>query len=148
MTAMLDNELRQQIREVFAVLRDRVEILFFGSKKENCQYCEDTYHLLEEITPLSEKLNLHQIDVDEEPDKAKKFHIDKIPGIVIAGIKNDTLVDFGVRFAGIPAGHEFTTLIRDILMVSSGESGLKLQTKEYLASLKSPLIIQVFITPT
>jgi glutaredoxin-like protein len=49
---------------------------------------------------------------------------------------------------GIPAGHEFTSLIRNILMVSSRDSGLSPETRTFLSKLDKPLHMQVFVTPT
>jgi glutaredoxin-like protein len=60
----------------------------------------------------------------------------------------ETPKDYGIRYYGIPAGYEFSTLINDIMMVSRGESGLSAETKAYLAGLTQPLHLQVFVTPT
>jgi alkyl hydroperoxide reductase subunit AhpF len=69
--------------------------------------------------------------------------VDKIPAIAVLGKK-----DYGIRFYGIPAGYEFTTLIEDIMNVSAGESGLSKEAKQAIAQVKTPVTIQVFITPT
>jgi alkyl hydroperoxide reductase subunit AhpF len=53
-----------------------------------------------------------------------------------------------VRYAGIPSGHEFSSLIQDLILVSGRDSGLSEQTREYLAGLKEPVHLQVFVTPT
>jgi glutaredoxin-like protein len=56
--------------------------------------------------------------------------------------------DYGIRYFGIPSGYEFSSLIEDIMMVSSGQSGLSAATKEVLANLEKPVHLQVFVTPT
>ena len=56
--------------------------------------------------------------------------------------------DYGIRLYGIPSGYEFGTLIEDIRMVSSGESGLAPATRETVAKVQDPVHIQVFSTPT
>jgi len=51
---------------------------------------------------------------------AEKYGIDKIPAIAILR-GGDEPKDYGIRFYGIPSGYEFTSLIEDIMMVSSGQ---------------------------
>ena len=52
------------------------------------------------------------------------------------------------RFYGIPGGYEFSTLMETLRLVSQGASEISPSAKEYLAGLKSPLDIKVFVTPT
>ena len=54
----------------------------------------------------------------------------------------------GIRYAGIPSGHEFSSLIHDLILVSGRDSGLGQETRNFLKSLDSPVLLQVFVTPT
>ena len=58
------------------------------------------------------------------------------------------MIDHGIRFIGIPGGHEFTSLINGILMVSRRDSGLNEITRNNLSKLDQSLLLQVFVTPT
>ncbi len=147
MGKLLDEGLQKQVREVFEDLLNPVAILFFN-RKENCDYCADTQALLEEVVALSDRLSLEVFDIDENADIAKQYHVDKAPGYSIVGNDGGGYIDYGVRFAGIPSGHEFTSLINDLLLVSKGVSGLNEQTREFLAGLSEPVLLQVFVTPT
>ncbi len=147
MEKILDESVVGQIRQALAELKQPVEMLYFGSR-DNCEYCEDTRQLLEELAETHEQLSLRVYDLDADPDAAVRFHVDKAPSVVIAAKDGDELKDYGIQFAGIPSGHEFSTLISDILMVSKRDSGLSPQTREYLKSLEQPLLLQVFVTPT
>lgn len=144
---LLNEEITGQVQQAFQQLQEPVEVLFFG-QKSNCDYCDDTYQLLREVTDLSNQLNLHKYDLDEHAEEARRFHVDKAPAIVIAGREGDQIRDYGVRFYGIPAGHEFSTLIHDLILVSSRDSGLEPETREWLKGLKKPVHLQVFVTPT
>jgi glutaredoxin-like protein len=147
MTKLLNEEITQQIQEVFAGMQDPVEIMFFGSQQD-CVYCNDTHELVSEVAALSEKISLAVYDIGVDEELAKHYHVDKAPGLVIAAREGDQITDFGVRLAGIPSGHEFTSLIQDILIVSTRDSGLNPQTREILKSVDSPITLQVFVTPT
>lgn len=147
MTQLLNEEISQQVREVFADLKQPVHVMFFGSK-DNCVYCDDTRQLAQEVTALSDLLSLDVYDVDADADLARKYNVDKTPALVITARDGDQVTDFGIRLTGIPAGHEFSSLIQDILLVSARDSGLSAATRQALRSLQQPVLLQVFVTPT
>ena len=144
---LLNEQIVAQIQEVFANLMEPVQIVFFGLEK-NCDYCADTRQLVEEVTAISDKLHLDILDIDRDADMAQKYHVDKAPGIVIAGLDGAQVQDYGIRYAGIPSGHEFSSLIHDLVTVSRRDSGLSQETREYLKTLEKPVLLQVFVTPT
>ena len=147
MTKLITDDIVEQIQEVFDDLKGSVQLLFFGSQN-NCTYCDETLKLIEEVSAISDKVNVNIYDLDEDAELAKKYNVDKTPGIVIAAKEGDQITDYGIRMAGIPSGHEFGTLIQDILLVSSRDSGLKPETREYLNGLDKPVLLQVYTTPT
>ncbi len=148
MEKLLPPDIIKQIREVFAQVNNPVALLFFSSKK-NCDYCAEIQQLLEELTQLSDLLHLSIHDIDAEADLAALYKVTgKAPALVIAAQEGDQITDFGIRYLGIPSGHEFTTLIQDIILVSGRDSGLSAQTRQYLKSLTKPLHLQVYVTPT
>lgn len=145
---LLNAELEEQIKGVFADIKDPVVALFFGSKLNNCNYCQDTLQMLQELVALSDKIELQIFDLEENSATAEKYHVTMAPGIVMTRKDGNELEDYGVRFAGIPAGHEFTSLVRSFLLVSTADSGLKPATKKFLNSVKKPVKLEVFVTPT
>ena len=147
MAQLLNADVVKQIEDAFAPMKEAVELLYFG-KKDNCEYCADTKQLLGELAPLSDKVSLAVYDIDDDADVAEKFNVDKAPGIVIAAKDGETVSDFGIRYAGIPSGHEFTSLIQDILLVSGRDSGLSQDMRDFLKDLDEPVLMQVFVTPT
>lgn len=68
--------------------------------------------------------------------------------MVIAARDGDEIKDLGIRFLGVPSGHEFSTFINDLLIVSKRDSGLDPKTRAFLKQLDSPVQLQVFVTPT
>jgi glutaredoxin-like protein len=147
MEKVLNDQIVKQIQEAFADVKEPVEVLLFGSK-DNCNYCNETKQLLEEVTALNDKLSLNVYDIQDNADVASKFNVTNAPGIVIAAKDNAEVKNLGIQFSGIPSGHEFSTLINDILIVSRRESGLDAKTREFLKKLDKPLHLQVFVTPT
>ncbi len=147
MEKLLNEQTVSQIKEAFEQMKEPVQILFFGST-ENCDYCADARQLLEEVVAIDEKLGMSAYDLQADAAVASKFNIDRVPGIVIAAKDGDQITDFGIQFSGIPSGHEFGTLINDIILVSGRDSGLSAEVREFLKTLEKPLHMQVFVTPT
>jgi glutaredoxin-like protein len=144
---LLNQEVIRQVQDAFAQLKEPVQVLFFG-KKEDCDYCDDALTLVEEVVGLSDKLSLAVYDIDEDAETARQYKVDKAPGMVIAGLDGEQVLDYGIRLAGIPSGHEFSSLVHDLILVSGRDSGLNPKTRAYLSKLEKPVHLQVFVTPT
>ena len=149
MASMLDDKIKNQIRDLFADLQHPLEILFFGSQdKARCQYCQETKQLLEEVSGLSDLISLSVYDIVEDAALAGQYKVDATPEFVLAGRDGDQILDYGIRYKGIPAGHEFTSLVNDLVMVSRRDSNLSEETRQFLSELTTPVHLQVFVTPT
>jgi len=145
---MLNQELTNQIKELFATqLIYPIMVLYFF-RKNGCDTCDETSQLLDEITSLSDKLQITKYDLDENPAVAQKYNVQLTPGLVVAAGRTGELTDYGIRFAGIPSGYELGSLIHSIIMVSKRDSGLNPDVRDQLRDLKKPVQLQVFVTPT
>jgi glutaredoxin-like protein len=144
--ALLNADIQKQVRQVFESIQNPVRLLMFtqgeGGALE-CQMCQDTRQLIEEVASLSDKINLETYDFVGDAKTAEALGVDKIPAVVIAGEK-----DYGVRFYGIPSGYEFSSLIEGIVAVGRREPSLSKKTLQELQRLNKPVHIQVFVTPT
>ncbi len=147
MEKLLNEEIRNQVQEIFADFQNPVHVLFFG-KKDDCDFCDDTLQLVSEVAELTDKVEVVEYDLVEDADIAAQYNVEMAPGLVIAASDGDTVLDYGIRFAGIPSGHEFSTLVNDLVMVSTRDSGLNQKTRDFLAELSEPVKLQVFVTPT
>lgn len=133
---------RKAVEREFEKLQRPVHLVMFTQEIE-CQFCQHTRELMEEVASLSEKVNVTIYDFVKDKNKALQYQLDKIPATIVEGDK-----DYGIRFFGIPSGYEFTSLLESILMVSSGESGLSEKTKSLVQTINTPMHIQAFVTPT
>lgn len=144
--ALLKDEDRQHLLKQFEALEAPVKLLMFTQEME-CQYCQETRMISEELAALSDKISLEVYDFVKDKEIVEHYQIDKIPALVLLKGGAEPK-DYGIRYYGIPSGYEFSTIIEDIMMISSGDSGLSAQTKAQVAALTKPLHLQVFITPT
>ncbi len=140
--AHISKEDQEYLKKEFSKLTKPVKLVFFTQQFE-CQYCQLTRELLNELSPLSDKIKVEIYDFVKDEAKVKQYDIKRIPSIIIEGEK-----DYGIRFYGVPAGYEFSTLIEDIIDVSNGTTSLSKETKEDLKKLTRPVHIQAFVTLT
>jgi glutaredoxin-like protein len=147
MSEFLKDNIKEQVRQAFAGLANPVEILYFTSTQA-CETCQDTRQLLEEVAALSPQISLSVHSLEEEAELAHQYRIDKAPAFAVVARDGESLTDTGVQYAGIPSGHEFTTLIQDIVLVAGRDSGLKPETRAFLQGLQQPVHLQIFVTPT
>ena len=142
--AFLIGKDREAVEKILNDLPKKVKLLYFTQDLE-CQYCRETHRLVDELNEISENLSVEVYNFQSEKEVIKKYPVDKIPAIAILDDKDR---DFGIRYYGIPAGYEFTSLLEGIKMVGNGESGLDEDLKINLKQITDPVHLQVFVTPT
>jgi glutaredoxin-like protein len=120
-------------------LMEPVKIILF-TQNINCEYCPETEQLLRELAETSEKIQLEVKNFVVDKLEVQKYKIDKVPAILVGNER--------IRYFGIPAGYEFAALIEDIVEVSRKSSFLSTSSQEKIRSLKVPINIKVFVTPT
>src|SRR5260370_4294597 len=119
--SLISEKDQQTLQKLFEGLEGDVTITNFIQREspliipgQECDYCKETRELLEEVTALSGKLHLETKDVVHDKPAADNLGVTRIPAFVLQGRAKGT-----VRYFGIPAGYEFSTLIEDLIHVSS-----------------------------
>ncbi len=123
-------------------LEKDVRLVVFTQDFE-CEYCATNRELMEDLASLSDKIKLEVFDFEKDYEKAQRWGIDKIPATAVFGVR-----EYGIRFFGLPMGYEFPTLIDAIIDASRGTTKLQPAIKEKIKSIREPVHIQVFVTPT
>ena len=134
------------VREAFAGLTRPVHLLLFTSA-ESGEYSEVARELLAEVAEQNPRITVESVDLVAGAERARAFGVDKAPTIVF--LSGAERADHGVRFAGLPSGYEFASLIEAIRLVGGASApGLQPATEAFLGALKAPMHLQVFVTPT
>lgn len=136
------NRARKKMARVLEEMDGAVRLVMFTQEVE-CQYCQMTRELLEDVAALSERVTLEVHDFVADAELAASLGVDKIPAVVIRGEH-----DHGVRFFGVPAGFELMTLVETVADVSRGTHGLDDEVLAELARVDQPVHMQALITPT
>jgi glutaredoxin-like protein len=140
--AMLSEPVKKKASEMLVKVPNPVRLVLF-TQESDCMFCRDALGLAQELGGLSDRLSVEVYNLHEDAAKATEYHVDKAPAFVVTGEK-----DYGIRYYGVPAGFEFSTLLSLIELVGARNSGLRPETMTKLAGLTSPADIQMFVTLT
>ena len=139
---ILNEPARIKAREMLANLANPVRLVLF-TEDSGCQFCKEAAGLAQELAGLSDRLTVEVLDLQKDHLKAADFHVDKVPAFVVVGER-----DYGIKYYGVPAGYEFTTLLTLLDLAGRRNSGLQPENRSKLNLLSSSLDIQMFVTLT
>ncbi len=140
--ALLGEDVKAQLQTALKGLTNPVRLIVFTQEME-CQFCRENRQLAEELAQTSEQIKLEVYDFLQDKEQVAQFQVERVPALIVAGEK-----DYGIRFYGVPAGYEFTSLLNAIQLIGKQDSGLKPLTRERLKTLNQPVRIDVFVTLT
>jgi len=140
--AILSDEDKGQVREMLEDMDEEIDVYVFTT--DDCDYCEDTIELNEEILDLTDKINFEEHDLDS--DLAAEYDAAKYENGPVTVLTREGVS--GVTYFGIPSGHEFSSYLQDLIVVSTGETDLEPNIEEALEDVDEEVNIKVFVTPT
>ena len=123
-------------------------VLFKSDDKLKCQYCDILLDIFGEVSEIDDRIKVEVFDADDDKAALEKYNIseDRIPAVVFLTSDGE---DKGVRYYGLPAGHEFSTVVQNIVSFSKGaQPDLSPASIEKLKQVNKPMEILVFVTPT
>jgi alkyl hydroperoxide reductase subunit AhpF len=139
---------QEKLRQSFDEMTTSVRVLFF-TQALDCEACDQTRKILDELPPLSDKIAIEEVNFVLEKDKAAHYGIDRVPALALltrdaSGEARDTRM----RFLGTPAGYEFISLVQALMLAGGHDSQLTPANRARIAAVNTPTTIQVFSTPT
>ena len=127
---MLDAPLKDQLKTHLANLRHPIELV---SSLDDSKKSAELAELLDEIAELSDEITVRRADDDE-----------RRPSFAIARVGTDV----EVRFAGIPLGHEFTSLVLALLQVGGHPSTADPGVLDQVRDLPGDYVFETFFSLT
>jgi NADH-dependent peroxiredoxin subunit F len=127
---MLDANLKQQLQAYLGRMTQPIEIVATLDASDAAGEMRD---LLEEIATLSSLITLRQRDADGSV-RAPSFSVSRVG------------TDMGIRFAGIPMGHEFTSLVLALLQAGGHPPKADAAVVEQIKALDADLDFEVYIS--
>lgn len=130
---MLDSDLKEQLKSVFAPIENSIELNYFEKVHPEQS---DLLSMLTEIATTNSKISVVKSNQTPHNDASPEFYISK------------NGKPTGIIFKGIPNGHEFTSLILAILN-TDGKGKLPDESlSERIKNIKGPVRVKTFISLT
>lgn len=129
----LDTTIKNQLQTYLQMLKEPIELV--ASLDEHAS-SQEMLALLEEIASMSDKITLIHEDDARKPSFAVKR----------GGTHKDAAKEVGIRFAGIPMGHEFTSLVLALLQVGAHPLKLEAEKIAQIAALEGKFHFETFIS--
>lgn len=125
----LDAELKAQLTQYLELMEDDIVLKKdTGSDKVS----REMESLVDELTAISSKI------------KVEKAELERTPSFSVSRISEDT----GVTFAGVPLGHEFTSLVLALLQVSGRAPKLDQDVIDQIKSLDDTYHFETYVSLT
>jgi alkyl hydroperoxide reductase subunit F len=125
---MLESSMKEQLKAYLVNIREPIELV--ASLDEGAKSAE-LAELLDEIAALSDKVSVSRTGTD--PRK---------PSFLI----RRTGTDIGVTFAGIPLGHEFTSLVLALLQVGGHPSKAAQELLDQVKALDGDYVFETYFS--
>ncbi len=125
---MLDADLKTQLQAYLEKVVHPIELVASLDQGEKSQELKS---LLQDIVALSDKISLN---LDGQDARKPSFAINRLG------------TDIGVRFAGIPMGHEFTSLVLALLQVGGHPPKVTQEVIEQVRSLDGDFRFETFMS--
>jgi alkyl hydroperoxide reductase subunit F len=128
---MLDDSLKSQLKAHFERLTQAVEIT---ASLDASPAAAEMLDLLRNLAELSPRITLAQRQGAAQGERTPSFALSR-PG-----------QDIGVRFAGVPMGHEFTSLILAVLQVGGVEPKASTEVQQQIRDLDGAFVFETYIS--
>ncbi len=142
MEKLLNEDVTKQVKEYLNPMKSNVKMVLF-TQEDPCNTCQETKQLLSEVSELTDKLTLVEKDLNADASDAEKYGITLTPSFVMLDENDDYQ---GVKFNGIPAGHEINSFLSALMDMSGIDFGLADTIGSSLDNLETPVNIKVFVT--
>ena len=125
----LDIKIKEQLNQYLTKIESAVNIDAFTNKEKASETMLD---LLKEISGMSDKVSLNIFDDSKE----------RIPSFTV----NKPNESSGIQFAGIPMGHEFTSLVLALLQVGGYPVKISDEQIEQIKNIEGDFLFETYIS--
>lgn len=127
---MLDSDIKQQLDQYLQLLEG--DVLIKASASPDDAVSKDMLALLNELASMSPRITIEEAGLERTPS----FSVNRVGE------------DTGIVFAGIPLGHEFTSLVLALLQVSGRAPKVDQSVIDEIKSIKGNYTFQSYISLT
>lgn len=124
---ILDADIKSQLAQYLQLLENNVLLKVSAGSDD---VSKDMLALIEELTHISPKIKIERTELQRTPS----FSVNRVGE------------DTGIIFAGVPLGHEFTSLVLALLQVSGRPPKTQPNTIDQIGKLKGNYVFETYIS--
>ena len=127
---MLEQGLKEQLKQYLEMLEQPV---ILQASLDDSEHSQEMADFLNEVVALSPQLSLEEVALKRTPSFSLKQANNSIEG---------------VTFAGVPLGHEFTSLVLALLQVGGRAPKIEAEVIERIQQISQPLVFDTYVSLT
>lgn len=138
---LLTPQLRDQVREIFSGLKKPVEMIMIADPKN--PKSEEMETFLRDFCSLGSQLTLHVYRLGENKEAEEKIQFTRVLSVALL---DENGCYTGVKFSGIPAGHEFNSLVMAVCHAAGKEPPLSEELRKRIEAIEKDVYIQIAVS--
>ncbi|UUV19526.1 thioredoxin family protein [Fusobacteria bacterium ZRK30] len=140
MLEIFKKEILNQLKQGLNKIKNPIKIVTFIESGK--PLCDEVVTMMMQLAALNNKIKFTEYDLVKNSDLAEKYGIDKVPGTTILAEDKPT----GIKFYGIPSGHEINSLLFAVLESSGIVTPLDPKLVDAIKQINKKINIKVFVS--
>ena len=137
----LDDNIQNQLKDIFAKFDKKVKVVLI--KDPEIAKSIQMEEFLSEISSLSDKIDFHSLNKNENLELEKKVDAERFPTIAFFDQDNNFK---GVKFSTLPSGHELNSFILALYNIAGAGQKISEESKKKIDGISTPQKIKIGVT--
>ena len=137
----LDDNIQNQLKDIFAKFDKKVKVVLI--KDPEIAKSTQMEEFLSEISSLSDKIDFHSLNKNENLELEKKVDAERFPTIAFFDQDNNFK---GIKFSTLPGGHELNSFILALYNIAGAGQKISEESKKKIDGISTPQKIKIGVT--
>ena len=137
----LDDNIQNQLKDIFAKFDKKVKVVLI--KDPEIAKSIQMEEFLNEISSLSDKIDFHSLNKNENLELEKKVDAERFPTIAFFDQDNNFK---GIKFSTLPGGHELNSFILALYNIAGAGQKISEESKKKIDGISTPQKIKIGVT--
>ena len=137
----LDDNIQNQLKDIFAKFDKKVKVVLI--KDPEIAKSIQMEEFLNEISSLSDKIDFHSLNKNENLELEKKIDAERFPTIAFFDRDNNFK---GIKFSTLPGGHELNSFILALYNIAGAGQKISEESKKKIDGISTPQKIKIGVT--
>ena len=137
----LDDNIQNQLKDIFAKFDKKVKVVLIKDPEIAKSFQMEEF--LSEFSSLSDKIDFHSLNKNENLELEKKVDAERFPTIAFFDRDNNFK---GIKFSTLPGGHELNSFILALYNIAGAGQKISEESKKKIDGISTPQKIKIGVT--